>query len=301
MKRIISILLVLLVIAGLGTSALANNVEVGEQRVVLGADLTADQRDQVFRDFGMLPGVVEELTVTIEQERAYLQNFVPAGVIGSRSISSIYIRTMPAGSGLDISVHNINWLTEDIYVNALTTAGITDARVIITAPFPVSGTAALTGIYLAFEDITGEALPEEAKLAAIEEAVLTGEIADALGDSEDIAALMNELKLMLDETRNMSDEQVRAEIRDLAVQFDISLTGDQVERILSLVRNLEGLDLGALQGTLEAIARNFDRLQGIGDTVAGVGESVSGFFGSITGFFSNVGSAISRFFSNLFG
>ena len=45
MKRIVSLLLVLLLIAGLGTTALASGVETWEQRVVVGADLTAEQRD----------------------------------------------------------------------------------------------------------------------------------------------------------------------------------------------------------------------------------------------------------------
>ena len=294
MKRMISLLLALLLIAGLGTSALANNeMETWEQRVAVGADLTPEQRAQVFADFGLLEGAVPELTVTIEQERAYLQDFVPASVIGSRSVSSIYIIVTPPGSGLDITVININWLTEDIYRNALLTAGITDARVIITAPFPVSGTAALTGIYMAFEDITGEALPEEAKLVAIEEAVLTGEIAEFLGDSENIAALMNELKLILDETRTMTDDQVRAEIRKLAVEHNISLTDGQVEQILRLARNLENLDLRAVQGALEALGGNLG-------SVLAAGQAVSGFFSNVANFFSNAGSAISRFFSNIF-
>lgn len=291
MKRICCILLALLMIVGLGTSAFA--VEVGEQRVVLGADLNAEQRAQMWADFGLVQGTVPELTVTIDQERAHLQDFVPASVIGSRSISSIYIITAPAGTGLDISINNINWLTESIYRNALLTAGITDARVIISAPVPVSGTAALTGIYMAFEDITGEPLSEEAKRVGIEEAVITGNIAAELGDSEDIAALMNELKLMIDAIRTMTDEEVRNEIRNLAVQYNISLTSEQVEQILRLARNLEHVDLNTLRGALEAVQR-----------IQGVAQGVGGFFSSVAEFFSGFGEAVSGFFSwvrGLFG
>ncbi|MCL2828390.1 MAG: DUF1002 domain-containing protein [Oscillospiraceae bacterium] len=291
----ISILLALLLIVGLGAPALA--IEVGEQRVVVGADLSYEQRAQVYADFGLVRGVVPEMTVTIAEERAYLQGLVPDSVIGSRSISSIYIMTTRPGSGLDITINNINWLTREIYVNALVTAGITDARVIITAPVPVSGTAALTGIYKAFEDITGEPLPEEAKRIAVEEAVITGQIADALGDSEDIAALINQLKLIMDEIRTMSDDEVRDEIRNLADQLDMTLTADQVEQILRLARSLQNLDLGALQGTLEAIAGNMGRLSDLA-------QSAGGFIAGVTDFFSSVGSffgAIGNFFSNLFG
>ena len=291
MKRFMCLLLALLMLTG-GPGVGAVAVEVGEQRVVLGADLTLAQREQVFADFGLLPGHVPELTVTIEEERAYLQDFVPAGVIGTRSISSIYITITQPGSGLDIRVNNINWLTEEIYINALVTAGITDARVVITAPVPVSGTAALTGIYKAFEDISGETLPEEAKLTAIQEAVLTGEIAAALGNSEEIAALMNQLKLILDEIRDMSDGEVRDEIRRLSREVNIDLTSEQVEQILALARRLQNLDLGALQSTLLAIA-------GSAGTLTGLWQSISGFFGAVGDFFSGAGSAIAGFFSGI--
>ena len=289
MKRVLSLLLALLMLAGALVNAVA--VDVGEQRVVLGADLNADQRAQMFSDFGLLPGVVPEMTVTIEEERAHLRGLVPDSVIGSRSISSIYIMTTAPGTGLDVTVNNINWLTEAIYINALVTAGITNARVIISAPVPVSGTAALTGIYKAFEDITGEELEEDAKLAGIEEAIVTGEIAAALGDDEQIAQLMNELKLMLAEIRNMTDDQVRDEIRNLAREHNINLTSDQVEQILRLARTLQNLDLGALQGTLVAIAENWERL-------AGIGQGVGGFLGSVAEFFSGIGGFFARLFGN---
>lgn len=291
MKRILSFTLIFLLLLSLlpGASALA----FGEQRVVLGADLNQEQRQQMWNDFGLLPGAVTEMTVTIEQERAYLRGFVPDSVIGSRSISSIYIMITEPGSGLDISIYNINWLTENIYRNALITAGITDARVIISAPVPVSGTAALTGIYMAFEDISGEALSPQAKLAGIEEAVLTGEIAAFLGDDANITALMNELKLILDEIRYMTDDEVRREIWNLADEFNLALTNQQVEQILRLARTLQDLDMGHLQSTILAIANNIDRINQ-------AGEAVSGFFGAIGGFFSTVGRGLSDFFNTIF-
>lgn len=292
LKTRIFIVFAAIFIVGLLSSAGATSY--GQQRVVLGADLNAEQRLQMLNDFGLDPGIVPEMQVTIEQERAYLQGLVPDSVIGSRSISSIYIITSPPGSGLNISINNINWLTEDIYRNALITAGITDARVIISAPVPVSGTAALTGIYLAFEDITGQSLSQEAKIAGIQEAVLTGEIAAFLGDDANITALMNELKLILDEVRDMTDAEVRTEIWNLADEFNMGLSSEQVEQILRLARTLQNLDLDGLQSAVLAITDGIGRL-------ADAGQAVTGFFSSVGNFFSNVGSSISGFFGRLFG
>ena len=242
MKKIISAVLALAVGLTLFTPvALAD--EVGEERVTMGADLTDRQREAVYKDFGIEEGSVTELTVTNDEERSYLEGLVPDGKIGSVAISCIYIKTLPAGSGMTVEIHNINYCTEDMYINALTTAGITDAQVIVSAPFPVSGTGALTGAYKAYEDITGNSLSSLAKSAGAEELVVTGELAEYIG-SDDATQMITELKGMLDKTQGMTDDQVRDEIKNLATIYNVSLTNAQVEQVLSLVapeKDVDGL------------------------------------------------------------
>ena len=48
-----------------------------------------------------------------------------------------------------------------MYKNALATAGVTDANIIVAGPFQLSGTAALVGIFKAYEEMTGDNLDEE--------------------------------------------------------------------------------------------------------------------------------------------
>lgn len=283
MKKIISLILTLTFILGLAAPVFA--VGAGEQRVAVGANLSSDQKKTVYDYFGLDQGSVDEITVTIDDERQYLEN-VDASRIGSRSLSSIYIITKEEGQGLDITLYNIDWLTKEIYQNALITAGITDAKVIIASPVSVSGTAALTGIYKAYEDITGEKLDEESKQVATEELVTTGDLADDIG-GEDAAALVNELKLIIDQLKDMSDDEVREEIKQIAIKLDITLTVAQIDQLLQLVRSLENVDLGSLTGALEKVA----------GALGSVGSSDgSGFWGTIVNFFSKIGN----FFSNLF-
>ena len=45
----------------------------------------------------------------------------------------------------------------------LITAGVKDAEIQITAPFKVSGTAALTGLMKAYETTSNKQIPEEVK------------------------------------------------------------------------------------------------------------------------------------------
>ena len=262
-------------------------VDSGEERVTMGADLTDRQREAVYQDFGIEEGAVKELTVTNDEERSYLEVLVPDGKIGSVALSCIYIKTLDAGSGLSIELHNINYCTEDMYINALTTAGISDASVIVSAPFPVSGTGALTGAYKAYEDITGISLSNLAKAAGAEELVVTGELAEYIG-SEDATQMINELKSMLDKTQDMTDDEVRVEIKKLAELYNVALTSAQLEQVLSLVRKLEGLDADQLQKQLVGIAKAAETANKAGEVASVVYEDVKGFFASVGNFFSGV-------------
>lgn len=281
MKKVISIFLAFTLLLGLAAPVFA--VVAGEQRVAVGGNLSSDQKKTVYDYFGLEQGAVDEITVTIDDERQYLES-VDASRIGSRSLSSIYIITKEEGEGLDISLYNIDWLTKEIYQNALITAGITDAKVIIASPVSVSGTAALTGIYMAYEDITGEELDEESKQVATEELVTTGDLADDIG-GEEAAALVNELKLIMDQLKDMSDDEVREEIKEIAIRLDISLAVDQIEQLLRLVRSLENVNLDKLTSALENVA---NALESVG--------SAGGFWDAVVGFFTKIGN----FFSNLF-
>ena len=66
----ISFLLIVL----LGCSpVLAAELAEGESRVAIGADLTAEQRAQIYKDFDLSEGDAPELIVTNQEERLYLE------------------------------------------------------------------------------------------------------------------------------------------------------------------------------------------------------------------------------------
>jgi len=270
MKRmLISIALVLCLVPAAAFAA------PGDARVAVGNDLTAFQKDVVYDYFGIKEGTVRELSVTIEDERAALSDLVPADKIGSRSISSVYIKELAPGEGISVDTHNITWVTAEMYMAALGTAGVDDAEVIVAAPTGVSGTAALTGIYKCYEDITGTALDDLAKTAANEELVRTGELADLLG-SEQALEFMAELKKALAESQNMSDDELRKIIQDTAVELDITLSDAQVEQLLALTRKLADMDLSPeeLLNQAQRIQRSLEKLQQ-------TQEKASGFFKAV--------------------
>ncbi len=285
MKKLLSLALILALALTLGAPALA--VDAGEARTVVGADLTQSQIDEVYKTFGIARGDVKELTVTNAEERDYLEGIVSESVIGTRSISCIYIKVLAAGSGLTVRSSNISWCTNEMYQAAMLTAGITDAEVTVTAPFAVSGTAALTGVYKAYEDITGKTLETQNKETAAEELVVTAELADAT-DSAAALSIINELKLILDEISGMTDEQLHDEIVRIAASYGYTLTEEEISRIISLCRSMQGLSVDELQSRISGFQDTVEKLSGAVESVSSFGAKVAAFFNSIAEFFAKL-------------
>lgn len=285
MKKFISLIVSLVMLAALAVPALA--VDAGEARAVVGADLTQTQIESVYSTFGIARGDVAEITVTNAEERDYLEGIVDESVIGTRSISCVYIKVLEAGKGLTVRSTNISWCTNEMYQAAMLTAGITDAEVVVTAPFTVSGTAALTGIYKAYEDITGQKLAVENKETAAEELVITAELADAT-DSAAALSIINELKLILDEIANMTDDELRAEIEKIAASYGYTLTDEEIAKIISLCRSFQGLSVADLQERISGFQDTVEKLSGAVEQVSSFGAKVAAFFNSIAEFFAKL-------------
>lgn len=289
MKKTISLILAALFgVCLIMPDAMAATIAPGEQRITMGADLSDAQRASIYEFFGVERGTIKELTVTNSEERSYLEGLIPDERLGRVALSCVYITVLDAGSGIKVETNNINWCTEQMYINAMITAGIADASVKVSAPYPLSGTAALTGIYKAYEDITGEKLDEDAKAAAAEELITTGELAEFIG-SEEATRLINELKKILNNIKSMTDDEVRAEIRRIAAQCNISVTDSQVEQLLTLCRTLQNLDVENLQSRLLGWLDTVDKLSSVSSWFAKIWHSVLEFLTSIFGGFFGKG------------
>ena len=269
------------------TPALPEAEETADIRVTIGANLDEEQIAAIYNDFGIERGSVQEIIVTNADEREYLEGIAPERKIGNVALSCVFIKTLEEGSGLSISTKNINWCTAEMYTNALITAGIEDAQVMVSAPFDVSGTAALTGIYMAYEDITGTTLSEIAKEIGVEELITTGELAEYIG-SEEATQIVNELKKILDQPKNMTDDEVRAEIKGIAETYNVSITDAQVDQLLSLCRSLEKLDVNALQDKLVSLTKTLENAKKAEEKLTDFAAGVKNFFGKVADFFSNL-------------
>lgn len=291
MKKTISYIFCVLMLSCILIFAEADGTS---ERAVIGADLTNEQIMLVYQAFGVQQGSVTELKLTNAEERRYLEGFVDSSVIGTRSISCVYVEVLPAGMGMNVATNNITWCTGDMYANALATAGITDARVIVAAPFPVSGTAALAGVYKAYEDITGQKLNSQAKDAGTQELTVTGELAQDIGTS-DSASIVQELKLMLNETQKMSDAELRTAITTVASHYRVSLTETQIGQLVSLCRTLEKLDPASLKDKVTDVQGTLEKVSDAKDQVVGFAQTLKNLFDSMQGFFEKLQSLLNKF------
>ncbi len=228
----------------LGTMFPRAVVAAYSQVITFGADLTSAQRSMLASEFGvnLARTDVPVTDITNSEERQYLSGLVPEETLGTRAISSAMVELLPEGQGIRVDSRNVTWVTDDMYANALVTAGVRDARVIVAAPFPVSGTAALTGIFKAVEVATGQSLGDRPKKAASRELVETGNLGEEIGREKAVQFILLVKQQVLAE-RTADPERIRQIVINVAGDLNINLNNRQVEEVISLMQEIRGLNL----------------------------------------------------------
>ena len=215
--------------------------------LALGADLTADQQHTVLSYMGIEAADFDKYDVgyvSNAEEHQYLDSYVPKKQIGTKALSSVLVSLADSGNGLKVSTYNINYCTAGMYKNALATAGVEDANVIVAGPFPLSGTAALVGTFEAYEKLTGKELDESVVDAAMDELVTTGDLEQSIdGDSNDVEAMIADLKGQIASGKIKTPEEIEQAIEKLADKYDLKLSDDDKQKLLGLMKKLQGLDL----------------------------------------------------------
>lgn len=234
----------------------------------LGANLSEEQRDTVLELLGIQPEELESYNViytTIDEEYRYLGNYLPAETIGSKCLSSVLVVKREQGHGLNITTKNISYCTIGMYKNALITAGIADADIIVAAPSPISGTGALVGALKTYSVLTGDEVPEENVDAALNELVLTGDLAETLGDSQQVEEFIAYLKQQIVEHDMNSPEELEALVDDAMREFNITLSEEDKASVIRLLEKIGDLDLN-VDDLMNQAKDIYDRISDIGES-----------------------------------
>ncbi|MCI5872889.1 MAG: DUF1002 domain-containing protein [Clostridiales bacterium] len=281
------------------TGEIGDAVEIKESDrpyLALGADLTDEQRATVLSLMGIDPANLanyDVVYITNEEEHQYLGSYIDASQIGSKSWSSVVIVEREAGSGLNISTNNITYCTVGMYKNALATAGITDADIIVAGPTGISGTAALVGIFKAYEEMTGEEVDETVVDAALNELVITGQLEASIEGltDEEVEEFIAYIKSVIAEN-DLSDAASINEVIDEACdKYGVTLSDAERQQIIDLLLKITslGIDLDGLVDYAQSLYNSYKN-----------GGSSDGVLASIGSFFSNAFTAIADFFKGLF-
>ena len=276
-----------------------DNVEIKKDDkpyLALGADLSDDQKNTVLSLMGIDPANLANYNVTYvtnAQEHQYLDSYVDSSKIGSKSWSSVVIVKRKKGNGLNISTNNITYCTVGMYKNALTTAGITDADIIVAGPKPISGTAALVGIFEAYEAMTGETVQDNVVDAALNELVVTGELEASIQGltDQEVEEFIAYIKSLIAEKGLTDEKSINEAIDEACDKYGVTLSDDERQKIVDLLLKITslGIDLSGLVDYAASLYNSFKN-----------GGSSSGIIASIGNFFGNIFSAIGEFFKNLF-
>jgi len=258
--------------------------------VTLGADLSDSQKEEILKYFEVTKNDANILEVTSKEEHTYLGKIASESQLGNKSISCSYVEPTEKG-GLIVTTNNLTWVNDGMIKNALITAGIENATVKASAPFKVSGTAALTGILKGFESSTaGKKIDENKKEAANQELVTTGGIGEKIGQN-DAANLMNDIKKDVIKEKPKTKEEISKIVDKAAEEYKTKLSDEDITNIKAVMSKIKDLDL------------NYDNLKTqLNDVTNQLKDKLNsaeakGFFARLEELFSNLLDTVKKAFS----
>ena len=281
------------------TGANSDNVTIqadDKPYLALGADLTDAQKNTVLSLMGIDPanlGNYDVVYTTNAEEHQYLDSYISSSQIGSKSWSSVVIVKRDKGNGLNISTRNINYCTVGMYKNALTTAGITDADIIVAGPQEISGTAALVGVFKAYQEMTGETINADIIDASLNELVVTGQLEQSIAglSDEEVEEFIAYIKSVIAQNDLKDEASINQAIDDACSKYNVTLSDSERQQIVDLLLKITslGINLDSLVDYAESLYHSFKDGGGDSSVLSSVGT-----------FFSNVFSSIADFFKGLF-
>ncbi|OEH92584.1 DUF1002 domain-containing protein [Bacillus solimangrovi] len=296
MKRLIHLLIITSLFVGFGINhpvqadsgeGTVINEKFGPPIVAYGGSLTTEQQEQVKQLLDVHgDSEVSEITVTGADIKKYID-----GDSNSRMFSSAKITRTDKGEGLvinQLTPENITEVTNEMYANALLTAGIEDAQVNVASPVKVTGHSALTGIYKAYEVSGGEELNGERLEIANEELGIVTELAKQEGlDGETANELITQIKKQIAEQSPITKEEVQEIVEEELNKINIELSDEDRQLLINLFDKMRALDID-----FEQVKNQLEELtSGISKKIEEISED-EGFWQKIVDFFNGFIEAI---------
>ncbi|MBX0359604.1 DUF1002 domain-containing protein [Halobacillus sp. Nhm2S1] len=266
------------------------NEKLGLPIVVYGEALSEAQKTDVVELLEVNKhDQVDEFTVNGQD----LANYI-GGNPNSNMYSSVKIIHQDHAEGLNIDIvtpDNITQVTKEMYTNALLTAGVENADVLVASSVKVSGHSALTGIYKAY-DAKGVKLDEDRMKVASDELDIATDIAEEEGvDRDEISKLLTEIKKQIAEQDPATREEIEQIVQDQLQSLNIELSEEDRQRLIDLFEQMRNLNI------------NFDQVQNqLEDLTGSIQDLINddGFWNSLRNAVQNFFKSLSNFINSLF-
>ncbi|WP_428839309.1 DUF1002 domain-containing protein [Bacillus massilinigeriensis] len=269
------------------------NEKYGPPIVVYGAALSTSQKEDVRKLLKVTEGsTVKEITVTGADLVKYIK-----GDPNSNMYSSARITRKDTGEGIvikQVTPENITEVTDEMYANALVTAGVKDAYVEVASPLKVSGHSALVGMYKAYDAGKGDSLDPARTEVANEELSLATDLAKKEGmDQEKVSQLLTEIKQEIANQNPATKEEIEQIVDEKLKTLEIKLSPEDRQLLINLFDKMRGLNI------------NFDNAKDQLDNLSKdiknqIEKAVSdnkGFLDSVSNFFKDLIDGIKSLFS----
>ncbi len=275
-------------------AAFASDISVAQTTdtpivLTLGADLTEEQKQNILSYFGITEDQVKVVTITNADEREQLGNLLPEEQIGTHTLSCALIRLTTSG-GVQVKAANLNYVNSQMISSTLATSGVYNCEVLTAAPFEVSGTGALTGIMMAYESATGQQLDQEKKELANEELVITGDLAQSVGQDQ-ATLVVNDIKIHIVRDQITDESEISTVVDEVvdevqtAAEKTAAVLGNDAPASLGEVEHQQLYSYGKkvseqsyeykdMQRTLERVTYGASQNSGIEDSIISTFETL---------------------------
>ena len=284
-RKLISGLLILaMMLSNLTMIAGAGEIVISKSQIVvtIGADLSEEQKAFMMQYFGLNQEEVQIITVTNEDEHKALDALLSEDRVGNETFSCAVVRPTSAG-GIQVKTVNMTYVTSNMIASTLVTSGVYNCEVVTAAPFKVSGTGALTGVMMAYENASGDTIEPEKKELANEEIIITDEVSENVGKNRAIL-IVNDIKITIARDEVTDPEAVYAVVDNVIATTQQAayekamkkgkdapkeVTTEAVQRLYDFGKKFSqgGYKYKEMQQTLERVTYNVVEKTGFDDPI----------------------------------
>ena len=289
LRRALALALTALLLLGFGGHIAPARAD-GTLVLTLGADLSEDQKQYILDFFNISEADALVITVTNADERRLLLGQYTEGQIGTKTYSCALVNPTASG-GIQVKTANLSVVTSGRIASLLSTSGITDCEVLAAAPRKVSGTGALTGVMMGYEEAVGITLDPAKQQMAIEESTAVSEVGETMGQNE-ATLVVNDIKIRIVRGKAKKEEEitdaVNTTVDEIEAQLDQldAMTGAPARKKLGQEgrevlydygRKISAMDYDydAMKLTLQRVTVNAAREIGIDDPITETFEDLS--------------------------